>query len=104
DRPGDHDEAQPWKDQKSRSYEQAEQPPEPRPGLRPGLGAVAAADEPVRLLCLLKVAAHDREIADREPRLVEQPHRALGRSVVGISRHDAGNNPSLRLAHNGFLS
>ena len=62
------------------------------PGLRPGPGVVAAAYEAVRLLGHLKVAAHDREIAEREPRLVESPHRPLGTTVVGINRHDAGND------------
>ena len=52
--------------------------------------AFAAADEAVRLLRHLKVAADDREFVEREPDHVELPHRTLGRNVVRINATTLG--------------
>ena len=49
--------------ERRRADHQAEQASEPRPGLGPGLGVVAGADEADRLLAHLEVAADDREVA-----------------------------------------
>jgi hypothetical protein len=98
-----HDKPKLWQYQKACSNAQTEQPSETRPSLRPDLSIVAAADKPDRFLALLNVAAHDREIVEREPLFVQLPHRTFGCSVVGINCDHAGDDRCFCRAHIAHL-
>src|SRR5262249_46325198 len=60
---------------------------------RPGHGPLG--DEPDRLLDRLEVLADDRQVPQRDARLLQPPHRLLGRGVVRV-RGDDGRPALLR--------